>query len=88
MIREVVGGTIKTIAGTPTVAGFGGNGGLATAAVLHNPLSVSLDSAGNIYIADQGNNEIREIVKATGDIQNFAGSPTGAAGATGDGGLP
>jgi sugar lactone lactonase YvrE len=87
VIREVVGTTIKTIAGTHGVAGFGGNGGLATAAVLHNPLSVSLDSAGNIYIADQGNNEIREIVKATGDIQNFAGSPTGVAGATGDNGL-
>jgi trimeric autotransporter adhesin len=89
VIREVVGTTISTIAGTPPPAlgGFAGNGGLATAAVLHNPLSVSLDSNGNIYIADQGNNEIREIVKATGNIQNFVGSPTGAAGATGDGGL-
>ena len=86
VIREVVGTTISTIAGTPTVAGFSGNGGLATAAVLHNPLSVSLDSSGNIYIADHDNNEIREIVKSTGNIQNFAGSPTGAAGATGDGG--
>jgi sugar lactone lactonase YvrE len=86
VIREVVGTTINTIAGTPTVAGFSGNGGLATSAVLHNPLSVSLDSSGNIYIADHDNNEIREIVKATGNIQNFAGSPTGVAGATGDGG--
>ncbi len=87
VIREVVGTTINTIAGTHGTSGFSGNGGLATAAVFHNPLSVSLESAGNIYIADQGNNEIREIVKATGDIQNFAGSPTGVAGATGDGGL-
>jgi sugar lactone lactonase YvrE len=87
VIREVVGTTINTIAGTHGVSGFSGNGGLATAAVFHNPLSVSLDSAGNIYIADQGNNEVREIVKATGNIQNFAGSPTGAAGATGDGSL-
>ena len=86
VIREVVGTTINTIAGTHGVAGFAGNGGLATAAVFHNPLSVSLDSAGNIYIADHDNNEIREIVKATGNIQNFAGSPTGVAGATGDGG--
>jgi trimeric autotransporter adhesin len=86
VVREVIGTTISTIAGTPTVAGFSGNGGLATAAVLHNPLSVSLDSSGNIYIADHDNNEIREIVKATGNIQNFAGSPTAAAGATGDGG--
>jgi hypothetical protein len=87
VIREVVGTTINTIAGTHGVSGFSGNGGLATAAVFHNPLSVSLDSAGNIYIADQGNNEVREIVKATGNIQNFAGSPAGTAGATGDGGL-
>lgn len=87
VIREVVGTTINTIAGTHGVAGFSGNGAVATAAVFHNPLSVSLDSSGNIYIADHDNNEIREIVKATGFIQNFAGSPTGAFGATGDGGL-
>ncbi len=86
VIREVVGTTINTIAGTHGVAGFAGNGGLATAAVFHNPLSVSLDSSGNIYIADHDNNEIREIVKASGNIVNFAGSPTGVAGATGDGG--
>jgi hypothetical protein len=87
VIREVVGTTINTIAGTHGASGFSGNGGLATAAVFHNPTSVSLDSSGNIYIADQGNNEIREILKASGNIQNFAGSPTGVAGATGDGGL-
>jgi len=85
VIREVVGTTINTIAGTHGVTGLPVNGVLATATVFHNPLSVSLDSAGNIYIADHDNNEIREIVKATGFIQNFAGSPTGVAGATGDG---
>jgi sugar lactone lactonase YvrE len=87
VIREVVGTTINTIAGTHNVAGFSGNGGLATAAVFHNPLSVSLDSSGNIYVADHDNNEIREIVKATGNIQDFAGSPAGAFGATGDTGV-
>ena len=87
VIREVVGTTISTIAGSHGVAGFSGNGGPAAGAVFHNPLSVSLDSSGNIYIADHDNNEIREIVKASGNIQNFAGSPTGAFGATGDTGL-
>lgn len=86
VIREVVGTTITTIAGTHNVAGFTGDGGLATAATLHNPLSVSLDSSGNIYIADHDNNAIREIVKASGLIRTFAGSPVGTAGATGDGG--
>jgi sugar lactone lactonase YvrE len=86
VIREVVGTTINTIAGTHNVAGFTGDGGLATAATLHNPLSVSLDSSGNIYIADHDNNAIREVVIATGKIQTFAGSATGVAGATGDGG--
>ncbi len=60
-IRKVSShGIISTIAGTGD-AGSTGDGGLATLAQLNNPRSVAIDSAGNLYIADSGNNEIRKI---------------------------
>jgi hypothetical protein len=84
-IREVVKATgiISTIAGTGT-AGFSGDGGLATAAMLNNPYGVAVDGGGNVYIADSYNNRVREVVQATGNIITFAG--TGISGYSGDGG--
>jgi hypothetical protein len=46
---------------------------------------VAVDAGGNLFIADAGNNSIREVVQATGDIATVAG--TGTAGYSGDGGL-
>jgi uncharacterized protein (TIGR03437 family) len=61
VIRMVsTSGTINTIAGS-NVGGYAGDGGAATAAELEFPGSVAIDGAGNIYIADSGNNVIREI---------------------------
>jgi sugar lactone lactonase YvrE len=59
-IREVLAstGAINTIAGTGA-AGFGGDGGVATSAVLNYPTAVAVDSAGNVYIADSNNHHIR-----------------------------
>ncbi len=51
---------------------------------MKNPEDVALDNAGNLYIADAGNNKIRKINIATGVISTFAG--TGVAGHFGDGG--
>ena len=45
---------------------------------------MAVDASGNVYIADAGNNRIREVVKATGIITTFAGN--GTAGYSGDGG--
>jgi len=60
-IRKVtLEGIISTIAGTGD-AGGKGDGGLATLAQLSEPRSLAVDSAGNLYIADTGNNEIRKI---------------------------
>ena len=46
-----------------------------------------MDSSGHLFIADTGNNVIREVVLSTGTISLIAGSSTGASGYSGDGGL-
>ena len=82
-IREInTSGIISTIAGTG-FATFGGDGGPATAAKLQYPMGVALDNAGNIYIADEGNNRIRKI-NSSGVISTIAGSAV--LGFSGDGG--
>jgi sugar lactone lactonase YvrE len=74
-------GIILTIAGDGTV-GSDGDGGLAAKASLTQPSGVALDGAGNLYIADTGNNKVREITAATGIINTVAGN--GTAGFAGD----
>ena len=80
-------GTITTLAGG-TSAGFGGDGGLATNALLNFPYGVAVDGAGNVFIADTDNNRIRKV-DTQGVITTVAGSITGAGygGYAGDGGL-
>lgn len=84
VIREVnlATNTIATIAGNAT-PGYTGDGSAATAATLNSPEGIVVDAAGNLYIADTGNNAIRRVNAATGIITTFAG--TGTAGFTGDG---
>ena len=75
-------GTITTIAGTGEL-GFSGDGGPAVEAELYYPYGVAVDSAGNVYIADSGNQRIRKV-DSTGTITTIAG--TGRSGFSGDGG--
>ena len=65
-------GTISTVAGNGTQS-YGEDGGLATLAELSESSGVAVDRAGNIYIADNGNNLIREVNAATGIINTIAG---------------
>jgi len=63
-IREISGTTINTIAGSGAASfsgSFAGDGAAATAATLAKPSGVSVDANGNIYIADTGNQRIREL---------------------------
>jgi len=85
VVREIskTTGNITLIAGTGT-AGFAGDGFVATSAQLNKPRGVAVDAAGNVYIADTGNNRIREVSAATGTISTIAG--TGTASYTGDNG--
>ena len=52
-VRKVSNGVITTVAGNGT-AGFSGDSGPATSAQLHYPQGVAVDSAGNLYIVDNG----------------------------------
>ncbi len=76
-------GVITTVAGTG-IAGYSGDGGPATAAMIQGQLGLCLDAAGNLYIADGVNNRVRVVAAATGIINTIAG--TGVSGYTGDGG--
>jgi len=65
-------------------AGFSGDGGPAVNAQLNSPQGLAVDSSGNIYIADAGNNRVR-IVAPSGIISTFAGNGLpGSYGSVGD----
>ena len=82
-IRKVIpAGTITTVAGNGQYC-YGGDGGPATAASLATPIGVAVDAAGNLYMADSGNQRIRKI-SPDGTITTVAGN--GQGGYSGDGG--
>lgn len=78
------GYVISTVAGGGAYITSIGNGQPAQNAYLNSPDSVAVDAAGNLYIADSGNNMIRRVSAATGLMEAFAG--TGTRGLSGDGG--
>jgi hypothetical protein len=93
-------GDITAIAGQDTGGigciggGYSGDGGPATQAELLNPYGITLDTAGDIFVADLDNEAIREVVESSsvatalgvqlGDIVTIAGD--GKQGYSGDGG--
>jgi len=77
-------GIISTIAGTG-LSGFSGDGDLAKNARLSNPTGLALDTNGNLYISDTGNERIRKVDLSTNLITTIAG--TGVNGFSGDGEL-
>ena len=64
---SISSGAIATVAGNGT-KGFFGDGGLARDASLDNPLSVAIDRAGNLFIADSNNFRIRKVSSTTGIV--------------------
>jgi sugar lactone lactonase YvrE len=77
-------GIIETVAGGGSCgSSYCGDGGQATSAEFSNPEGIAFDAAGNLYITDAGNNNIR-MVNTSGIINTIAGN--GTIGYSGDGG--
>src|SRR5207302_1615250 len=68
-------GTLGRVAGNARV-GFAGDGGQSGGAQFSNPSGLVVDNAGNLYIADSGNNRIRRVNLNTGIITTIAGTGT------------
>ncbi len=66
-------GTVTTVAGSGT---SGSNNGTGASASFSSPVSLALDNAGNLFVADYGNSLLRKIVLATGVVTTFAGGGT------------
>jgi uncharacterized protein (TIGR03437 family) len=79
-IRRITpAGIIDTVAGTG-VAGYRGDGGPASKALLRSPYGLAVDHVGNVFVADLGNACVRRIAP-DGTIQTVAGGGTQAFGA-------
>jgi uncharacterized protein (TIGR03437 family) len=80
IFRVDTNGTATRMAGTGN-PGFSGDGGAATNAELNAPQGIAIDTAGNVFVSDSGNNRIRRIAPS-GIIATIAAgfnSPVGIA---------
>jgi trimeric autotransporter adhesin len=64
-------GAVSTFAGTIGSYGYSGDGGPASKALLAYPVSLTFDAAGNLYIGDEGNSNIRKV-DTSGNITTVA----------------
>jgi uncharacterized protein YjiK len=88
-LRQVVvaTGVVTTLAGTAGMSGS--SDGTGAAARFSGPEGVAVDGAGNLYVADTGNQTLRQVVVATGVVTTLAGSVgmTGSSDGTGSAAL-
>ena len=73
VVRLVVAGVISTVVGNGS-GGYAGDNGPAVTAQLNIPSSIVIDVAGNLYVADTGNNRVRKVNATTSYITTIAGS--------------
>jgi hypothetical protein len=91
VVKVTPQGQVTAVAGDG-VAGYSGDGKLASFAELNEPTGLAVDSPGNLYIADSANNVIRRVDAKTGIITTVAGdyaadkASDGLGGFSGDGG--
>src|SRR5207245_862712 len=77
--RFTLGGVITTVAGSG-VAGYSGDGGLATRATFNTPFGMAVDQNGIVFISDTGNSVIRAVSPITGIVNTVAGGGAGGDG--------
>ena len=71
-IRKITtGGMVSTLAGTGAYGAIAGAGASATFAA---PYGVAVDTSGNVYVADTGNNKIRKITPGGMVVSTLAGT--------------
>ena len=71
LIRKITpGGTVSTVAGKSGIYGFAN--GQDTTAIFNDPIGVSVDKTGNLYVMDVNNYLIRKI-SPTGLVSTLAG---------------
>jgi sugar lactone lactonase YvrE len=70
-IATVAGGGVPAPEATPPDDAYAGDGGPAADALLYQPIGIAIDSHGDLFIADSGNNVIREV--SGGIISTYAG---------------
>ena len=79
-VRKInVNGVITTVAGNGS-AGYSGDGGAAINASLNYTAGVAVDTSGNLFIADEGNNRIRKVARfdlPTLTLTNISASSAG-----------
>ncbi len=80
---DVTTGQSRVVAGTG-VAGYAGDGGMATSAKLNEPYEIRFDTRGNLLFVEMQNHVVRRVESGTGMISTVAGC--GEPGFSGDGG--
>ena len=87
VVSTIANGSTTAFAGLLTAFGEHGDGGKATDASLYHPGGVAVNSAGDVFIADSGDNVVREVTP-DGVIHRFAGTGIAGLGYAGPSGFP
>jgi sugar lactone lactonase YvrE len=80
---EIATGAVTTLAGLARAGGS--SDGTGTAALFFKSMGLAVDGSGNLFVADTGNNTIRKIVIATGQVTTLAGSASSSGSVDGKG---
>jgi streptogramin lyase len=86
-VATIASGTTSAFAGELTQYGEHGDGGAATSASLYHPGGVAVTANGDVFIADSGDNVVREVTP-DGTIHRFAGTGIAGLGYAGPPGFP
>ena len=87
VVAAVAGGATTALAGTLSAFGEHGDGGPAASASLYHPGGTAVDAKGDVFIADSGDNTVREVTPA-GTIRRAAGTGIAGLGIAGPFGFP